>query len=157
MWRTVLFTRLYYVTKNFLYANKTPAFTSTLQLFLSAICNAFWNISSTNKESESFRIFWAQQLISTHHKRLHVVFTGSSKWMNYMYTLWLTSTDFLKTLRPSQKLRCQKCDIKGIHNLKFRHWLGVAAHKISKYLEYVCHLTQSSKWLSLLGDTWNAE
>jgi hypothetical protein len=67
---------------------------------------------------------------------MHVVFTGSSEWMNYRYTLWLGSTDFSKTLRPFQKPRCQKSDIKRVHNLKFKHC-------VSKYLEYVCHLTQS--------------
>jgi hypothetical protein len=35
-------------------------------------------------------------------------------------------------------------------NLKFRHCLGVAAHTIWKYLEYVCHLAQSCNWLSLM-------
>ena len=71
--------------------------------------------------------------------------------MNYMYTLWLRSTNFPKSFRPFQKPRCQKSDIKEVHNLKFRHCLGVEAHMTWKYLQYVCHLTQSCKWLSSLG------
>jgi len=31
-----------------------------------------------------------------HQKILHVVFTGSFKWMNYMYTKWLGSKIFQK-------------------------------------------------------------
>jgi hypothetical protein len=66
-------------------SQKTPAFTF-MSLLYSAIWNAFWKIHST--------IFGAQQLINTHHKRLHVIFTGSCEWMNYMYTLRLVSTNF---------------------------------------------------------------
>ena len=71
--------------------------------------------------------------------------------MHYMYTLRLRSTNFPKTLRPFQKPRWQKSDIKEVHNLKFRHCLDVVGHTTWKYLQYVCHLTQSCKWLSLLG------
>jgi len=69
--------------------------------------------------------------------------------MVYMYTLWMGSTNFTKTLRQFQKPRRQKCDIKGVHNLTCRHCLGLEVHMISKYFEYVCHLTQNCKWLSL--------
>ena len=62
--------------------------------------------------------------------------------MNYIYTLWLGSTDIPKTSRPFQKPRCQKRYIKEVHNLKFRHCIGVVAHNL-KILEYVCHLNQS--------------
>jgi len=81
---------------------------------------------------------------------MHVVYTGSCEWMNYMYTLWLGSTNFPKSFRPFQKPKCQKSDIKEVHNLQFRHCLGVVAHMIWKYLQYVCNLTQRRKWLSLL-------
>jgi len=67
---------------------------------------------------------------STHHKKMHVVLTGSSEWMKYMYTLWLGSTDFPKTLRSFQKPTCQKSDIKKFHNLKFRKCVGVVAHDL---------------------------
>ena len=50
-----------------------------------------------------------------------------------------------------KKTRCQKIDIKEVHNLKFRHCLGVVAHMIWKYLQYICHFTHSCKWLSSLG------
>jgi len=50
--------------------------------------------------------------------------------MNYMYTLWLVSTNLTKNFRPFQKARCQKSDIKEVHNLKFRHDLSVVAHMI---------------------------
>jgi len=59
--------------------------------------------------SEKFEVLniLSIELISTHHKRQPVVFTGSSEWMNYMYTLWLGSTNFPKTLGPFQKPRWQ--------------------------------------------------
>jgi hypothetical protein len=41
--------------------------------------------------------------INTHHKTLHVVFTGSSEWINYMYTLWLGSTNFPKKFQAISK------------------------------------------------------
>ena len=44
-----------------------------------------------------------------------------------------------------QKPSCQKSDIKEVHTLKFRHCPGVVAQMISKYFQYVCHLTQSCK------------
>jgi hypothetical protein len=54
------------------------------------------NIFSTpiNQHTPTFS---AHQSINTHHKILHFVFTSSSEWINYMYTLWLGSTNFLKT------------------------------------------------------------
>jgi hypothetical protein len=75
---------------------------------------------------------------------MHVVFKGSSEWMR-------GPTNFPKTLMPYEKPRCQNRDIKGVHNLKVRHFLGVVVHMASKNLGYICHLTQSCKWLSLLG------
>jgi hypothetical protein len=65
---------------------------------------------------------------STHHKTQHFVFTGYSKGINYMYTLWLGSTNFPRTLRPFQKPGCQKSDKKDVHNLNFRHCQGVLVH-----------------------------
>ena len=47
-----------------------------------------------------------------------------------MYTRLVGSTDFPKTLRPFQKPRCQKGDIKKVHSLKFRHFIGVVAHHL---------------------------
>jgi len=120
-------------------------------LFYSATWNAIWNSTSTIKENEKFWIFWAHKLINTHHNSLHVVFTGSSEWMNYTYNLRLGSTYFPKTVRPFQKLWIQKSDIKEVQNLKYTHCLRFVVHMIWKYLEYVCHLTQSCKWLSSLG------
>jgi len=76
------------------------------------------------------KIFWAHQLINTHHKSLHVVFTGSFQWMNYMYTLWLWSTNFPKSFRPIQKPWIQKSDTTEFQNLKYRHSLGVLAHMV---------------------------
>jgi hypothetical protein len=108
----------------------------------------------TIKESQRFQIFWAQQLISTHHTRLHVVFTGSSEFMNYMYTQWLGSTDFPKTLKPFQKPRCQRSGIKEVHNLNFRHCLGVLPYRTWKCLEYGCNLTHSCIWLASM---WTLE
>jgi len=49
--------------------------------------------------------------MNAQHKRLHGVFTGSCEWINYMYTLWLGSTNFTKNFRQFQKPRCQKSDI----------------------------------------------
>ena len=89
--------------------------------------------------------------ISTHHKRLNVVFTVSSEWMNYMYTLWLGSTHFPKTLKLFKKPRCQSSDTQDVHNLNFRHRLGVAARQIWKYLKYGYHLTHSYMWLGSMG------
>jgi len=54
----------------------------------------------------------------------------SSEWMNYMYTLWLGSTDIPKTSRPFKKPRCQKRHIKEVRNLKFRHCIGVVAQNL---------------------------
>ena len=79
---------------------------------------------------KGFIYFRAQQLINAQHKTLHGVFTSSCEWINYMYTLWLGSTNFAKSFRPFQKPRCQKSDIKEVHYLKFRHGLRVAAHMI---------------------------
>jgi len=119
-------------------------------LLLSAIWNAFWKIHSTINERQMLWIFWAQQLINTRHKRLHVDFTDSCERMNYTYTLWLGSINFPKAFSPFQKPRCQKSYIKGVNILKFRHWMGVVAHMIWKYLQYVCNFTHSCKWLSSL-------
>jgi len=47
-----------------------------------------------------------------------------------MYTQWVGSTDFPKTLRTFQDPKCQKCDTKKVHNLKFRHCLVVVAHDL---------------------------
>jgi hypothetical protein len=58
---------------------------------------------------------------------------------------------FYKPFRPFQKPRCQKSEIKEVHNLKFRYCLRVVAHKIWKFLQYACHFTQSWNWLSSLG------
>ena len=74
--------------------------------------------------------------------------------MNYMYTLLLGSTDFPKTLMPIKKPRCQRSDIKEVHNLNFRHCLGVLAYGIWKYLEYGCHLTHSCMRLASM---WTLE
>ena len=100
---------------------------------------------------KKFQIYWAQYFIDTHHKRLHVIFTGSCEWMITCKHLCLGSTNFPKTFRPLQKHRCQKSDIQEVHSVKFRHSLGFVAHMIWKCLRYVCHLTQSCKWLSSLG------
>ena len=62
-----------------------------------------------------------------------------------MYAPWLSSTNFPKTLRPFEKPKIQKSDIKEVQTLKYGHSPGVVAHMIRKYLKYVCHLTQSSK------------
>ena len=66
----------------------------------------------------------------SHHKKLHVVFIGSSEWMNYTYTLWWRSANFPKSLRPFKKPTCQQSDIKKLHNLKFRQCVGVVAHNL---------------------------
>jgi hypothetical protein len=52
---------------------------------------------------------------------------------------------FPETLRPFQKPSIQKSDIKEVQNLKYRHSLGVVAYMSLKYLQYICHLTQSCK------------
>ena len=58
---------------------------------------------------------------------------------------------FSKNLEAiSKTLDSEECH-KEVQNLKYKHSLGVVAHMIWKYLEYVCHLTQSCKWLSSLG------
>ena len=38
-----------------------------------------------------------------------------------------------KTFRTFRNPRCWKSDIKDIHNLKFRHYLGILTHMIWKY------------------------
>jgi len=80
--------------------------------------------SFNNQRKLKFTIFWAQQLINTHHKTLQIVSTGSVEWMNYMYTLWLGATKFPKTLRPFQKPKCWKSDTKEVI---YTNWnLGIA-------------------------------
>jgi hypothetical protein len=59
-----------------------------------------------------------------------IVSTGSTAWMNYMYTLWLGAKNVPKTMRPFQKRGCWKSDIKEVHKLKHRHSLDVLAHMI---------------------------
>jgi hypothetical protein len=68
--------------------------------------------------------------------------------MNYMFTLWLGSTNFPKTVQLFLKPRCQNSDINEVHNLKFRQCLGVVAQKVWKYLQNVCHITHNCKWIS---------
>jgi hypothetical protein len=70
---------------------------------------------------------------------MHVVFTGSFEWMNYMYTLWLGYTNFLNTLRPFLKPWIQKSDIKEGQNLKYRHSLGVITQDLK--IPPVCLVT----------------
>jgi len=83
---------------------------------------------------------------------MHVVLTGSSEWMNYIYTLGLGSTKiFQKPYGQLRKTMDEKRNIKEVHNLNYRHCLAVVAHIISKYRDYVCHLMQSYKQLSSLG------
>jgi len=74
--------------------------------------------------------FWAHQLINTHHKCLHVVFTGSFIWMNYMYNLWLGVHKFSRKLEALQKAWIQKSGINEIQNLKYKYSLGDVAHMI---------------------------
>ena len=70
---------------------------------------------------------------------------------------WITCTYYgcgpqisPKPLKQFQKQRCQKSDINEVQP-KFRQCLGVVAHKIWKYLQYVCHITHSCEWLSSMG------
>jgi hypothetical protein len=46
---------------------------------------------------------------------------------------------------------------KEIHNLNFRHCLGVLVHMIWKYLHNGCHLTRNCNLTFICGDTWNAQ
>jgi hypothetical protein len=41
-----------------------------------------------------------------------IFFTGSSEWMNYMYTKWLEYTNFPKINQPFQ----QDTDIQAVHD-----------------------------------------
>ena len=65
-----------------------------------------------------------------------------------MYNLWLGVHKFSRKLEALQKAWIQKSGINEIQNLKYKYSLGDVAHMIWKYLKYVCHLTQSCKWLS---------
>jgi len=81
-------------------------------------------------------------------------FTGPSEWMVYIYTLWMGSTNFTKTLRHSQKRSCQKSDIKGVHNLRSRLSLCVVAHTFKILWE--CLPPHPELQVTLIaGDTWN--
>jgi hypothetical protein len=73
---------------------------------------------------KGFEYFEAQQLINTHHKRLHLVFTPSER-MNYTCTLWLGSKKFSKTFRQFKKPRCKKSGVKVDDNLIFSHCWGL--------------------------------